>query len=142
MTGNIIVSQHEGGESDAVEFVLLVTQSTIASTIAENVKNIDSQLDEKITSLGSNIASNIADAITENEQKVMTKALYPQDRETFFKTIGVTNQRKNYLKFILPLVNIGWLSLTIPDKPTSPYQKYITTLKGRLLLKLLSKNRR
>jgi hypothetical protein len=37
-------------------------------------------------------------ATTVNEQKVMTKALYPQDRETFFKTIGVTNQRKNYKK--------------------------------------------
>ncbi len=72
----------------------IVTQSTIASTIAENVKNIDNQLDEKITSL----ASTIANATTENEQKVMTKALYPQDRETFFKSIGVTNQRKNYKK--------------------------------------------
>ena len=72
----------------------IVTQSTIASTIAEKVKNIDNQLDEKITSL----SSTIANATTEIEQKVMTKALYPQDRETFFKTIAVTNQRKNYKK--------------------------------------------
>jgi hypothetical protein len=29
---------------------------------------------------------------------------------------------------------MGWMAMTLPDKPTSPNQQYYTTLKGRLLL--------
>ena len=62
-------------------------------------------------------------------------AMRPQDRDVLFIHIGVTNQRKNYQRFIQPLINKGWLTMTIPDKPTSPKQQYLTTLKGRMVLK-------
>lgn len=39
--------------------------------------------------------------------------------------------RANYLK---PLMDAGWLEMTIPDKPTSSRQKYRLTDKGRQLL--------
>lgn len=39
--------------------------------------------------------------------------------------------RKAYLE---PLVTAGWLERTIPDKPTSPNQKYRLTEKGRAWL--------
>ena len=42
-----------------------------------------------------------------------------------------TNFKKNYVD---PLVNDGLLALTVPDKPSSPKQRYITTEKGRNIL--------
>ncbi len=39
--------------------------------------------------------------------------------------------RVNYLQ---PLMEAGWLEMTIPDKPTSSKQKYRLTDKGRQLL--------
>ncbi len=39
--------------------------------------------------------------------------------------------RANYLK---PLMDSGWLEMTIPDKPTSSKQKYRLTDRGRQLL--------
>ena len=42
-----------------------------------------------------------------------------------------TNFKKNYIN---PLVNNGLLALTVPDKPSSPNQRYITTEKGRNVL--------
>jgi len=36
--------------------------------------------------------------------------------------------------FIKPLLGDGYLEMTLPDKPTSPKQKYRTTAKGKALL--------
>ena len=43
--------------------------------------------------------------------------------------------RSNYLQ---PLLDDGWLEMTIPDKPTSSKQKYRLTVKGRKLLSELA----
>ncbi|TVR79546.1 MAG: transcriptional regulator [Chitinophagaceae bacterium] len=112
-----------------------------AGTIAEDINTIDNQADEVVGTISSTIAGTIAGAIAgaiaESEQKILDMANQPKDRETLLNRIGVTNQRKNYDNYMLPLVNKGWLTMTIPDKPTSPNQKYLTTLKGRLVLKFL-----
>jgi len=42
-------------------------------------------------------------------------------------------------KFITPMLEQDLLSMTIPDKPNSPYQKYIITEKGKKLLDELKK---
>ena len=46
--------------------------------------------------------------------------------------------RKDRTKFrnqvLKPLLDTGWLEMTIPDKPTSSKQKYRLTSKGRQLL--------
>ena len=52
--------------------------------------------------------------------------------------------RKDRTKFrnqvLKPLLDIGWLEMTIPDKPTSSKQKYRLTDKGRQLLSELREN--
>lgn len=119
-----------------------ITQSAIAGiqdgTITEVTKLIDKQavstFKEVDSAIAGAIAGAIADALADKEIKILTLALEPQDRLTLLKDVGVTNHRKNYESLMLPLVNKGWLTMTIPDKPTSPNQKYLTTLKGRMAL--------
>ena len=52
--------------------------------------------------------------------------------------------RKDRTKFrnqvLKPLLQGGWLKMTIPDKPTSSKQKYRLTDKGRQLLSVLGEN--
>lgn len=79
----------------------------------------------------------IATALAETEVKVLQTAKQPKDRQTILNHLGVTNHRKNYERFMLSLIELNWLTMTIPDKPTSPNQKYLTTLKGRLILEFL-----
>ena len=126
------------------EITLSIIASMQAGTIAENIKSIDNQADEVLGAVASTIASAIAgaiaSAIAESEIKVLAMAKQPQDRGTLLTHIGLTNQRKNYESHMLPLVEKQWLTMTIPDKPTSPNQKYLTTLKGRLVLEILKKS--
>ena len=128
------------------EITLSIIASMQAGTIAENIKSIDNQANEVIGAVDSAIAgaidSAIAGTIAESELKVLAMARQPQDRETLLSHVGLTNQRKNYESHMLPLVEKNWLTMTIPDKPTSPKQKYLTTLKGRLVLEILKLNKK
>jgi ATP-dependent DNA helicase RecG len=126
------------------EITLSIIASMQAGTIAENLISIDNQVDEVLGAVDSTIAGTIASAIAgtiaESELKVLAMAKNPQVREALLTQIGLTNQRKNYESHMLPLVEKNWLSMTIPNKPTSPKQKYLTTLKGRLVLEILKKS--
>jgi predicted HTH transcriptional regulator len=50
------------------------------------------------------------------------------------KEFGLKNRTKFRRKYIAPLLKEDLISMTIPDKPNSPDQKYILTEKGKLLL--------
>lgn len=61
-----------------------------------------------------------------------------QDRkkEDILSFLGLTNKTENFNRYIKPLIELGWLEWTIPEKPKSKRQKYKLTLKGRKLLKV------
>jgi len=121
-----------------------LTASAIASVqagaIAENIDSIDYQANKIAMTIDSAIAGAIAKTLNENEILVLEIAKLPNDRQTMLSRLGVSNHRKNYERYMLPLIELDWLAMTIPGKLTSPKQQYFTTLKGRLVLELL-KNR-
>jgi ATP-dependent DNA helicase RecG len=48
--------------------------------------------------------------------------------------VGRTNRTKFRDQLLTPLLNAGYIEMTIPDKPRSSKQKYRLTEKGRNLL--------
>jgi len=62
--------------------------------------------------------------------KILSYCTVPKKRSEIFKYIGLTNQTKNFQSKILPLIKIGYIELTIPNKPNSINQKYRTTKKA------------
>jgi ATP-dependent DNA helicase RecG len=54
----------------------------------------------------------------------------PHSRKEILEHIGLKNVYGNYKNHILPLVDMDLLQLTVPEKPTSNKQQYITTNKG------------
>jgi ATP-dependent DNA helicase RecG len=65
---------------------------------------------------------------------VLARAEEPQPRDALQEAAGITDRehfRKTYLE---PLLSAGWLERTIPEKPTSPNQRYRLTAKGRAWL--------
>ena len=55
---------------------------------------------------------------------------------------GRTDRIKFRNQILKPLIDTGWLEMTIPDKPTSSKQKYRLTDKGRDILAELEKPER
>ncbi|TSA38186.1 MAG: ATP-binding protein [Porphyromonadaceae bacterium] len=56
-------------------------------------------------------------------------------RREILSFLGLANQTNNFTNNIKPLIDMGIIELTIPNKPNSRLQKYKLTSKGRKLLK-------
>ena len=63
-------------------------------------------------------------------------------RKDLLLGLSLVNNANNFENYIQSLIAINWITMTIPDKPTSPNQKYLTTLKGRLVLEILKNNKK
>jgi ATP-dependent DNA helicase RecG len=115
--------------------------SNQASNQADFLQFIDIQIITIIGQLASNQASTIAGiiagGIAEKQLTILMECIRAKKREDVLSAIKLSNQRKNYVGYMLPLVELHWLTMTIPDKPTSPNQKYLTILKGRVILEFL-----
>lgn len=63
-------------------------------------------------------------------ESILHKSKSGIDISELMKLAGHTNRTRFRLQVIRPLIDAGLLELTIPDKPQSSKQKYITTEKG------------
>lgn len=57
-------------------------------------------------------------------------------KEILEDALGISNQFKNFKTNIEPLIERGLVQYMLPDNPTSKNQKYYTTVKGRIVLKI------
>ena len=60
-----------------------------------------------------------------------------KSKEEIFQHIGLSNQHKNKIKYLNPLIDYGWIELKHPGNLTHPEQSYIITTTGKRLLALL-----
>lgn len=52
--------------------------------------------------------------------------------------LGRRNRTKFRESYVQPLLDAGWLAMTVPDKPTSRVQRYVMTDAGRRAVEALS----
>ena len=65
---------------------------------------------------------------------ILRKALSEHPMTELMAVMGRTNRTKFRDQVLRPLLDAGWLEMTIPDKPTSRKQRYRTTAAGREVL--------
>ena len=130
-----------GAESTTVNAIAGDQASAIADAIVSYIQRVDIQSKDIIDQIDSDIVNAIADAvvdaIADKEQKLLRICLNAVNRETLLGSINLANHRGNYIEHVKPFVDTNWLTMTIPNKPTSPNQQYLATLKGRLILEFL-----
>ncbi|MCF8362386.1 MAG: putative DNA binding domain-containing protein [Prolixibacteraceae bacterium] len=76
----------------------------------------------------------VSDLVIERIIKVLKYCNVPKSKEEILNKIGLSNQTKNFNDNIKPAVDSGLLEMTMPDKPRSKNQQYITTDKGKRIL--------
>ena len=62
-------------------------------------------------------------------EQIRTYCAEPKTRDEIMRHIGLKDREHFRLDILLPLIEGGLLDLTIPDKPKSPKQKYVTRRK-------------
>ena len=65
---------------------------------------------------------------------ILRKALSDRPMTELMTVVGRTNRTKFRNQVLRPLLEAGWIEMTIPDKPTSKMQRYRTTAAGREVL--------
>ena len=130
----------------AVPFSNLAELSSFFNTLSNQASNqaqSNNDKDFNIFSQWSNEASNQAIEIMEKELHDKVIVIFnilsePKKRAEILESLGLTNQTKNREKYLDPLLNLGWVEMTIPDKPTHKDQKYKRSNQAEILYKLLS----
>ena len=80
----------------------------------------------------------IANTLSEQQIDVLSYTLAPRKKkEILEECLGLSNQTKNFNTHIQPLMDLGLITLTIPNKVTSQYQKYFTSNIGKGVLYVL-----
>jgi len=128
-----------------LELLLEQTAGGIAGGIAGDRASITEDVDNQTIDIAAAIdrdtagaiAAGIAGGIAEKTLKLLEHAQTATSRKELLLSIKLVNNANNFETYIQPLVGINWLAMALPDKPTSPHQKYLTTLKGRLVLEFL-----
>jgi len=94
------------------------------------------------TEVGTQVSTEVYSQVklsTEEIQKLLDYCKEPRSRQEMQTFCGIKTAEYFRKNIIRPLVDIGLLRLTIPDKPTSSKQRYATTANGLLFAK--SENR-
>jgi ATP-dependent DNA helicase RecG len=115
--------------SDIIDYQLV-------SKILDN--NISSVLDYVRGRLKSSISSQVTKSVTKSLLHFVDLIDFMKEeksREEILSFLGLGNQTRNAENNIKPLLEIGVLEMTVPDKPKSQNQKYKLSDKGRKLLK-------
>jgi len=108
------------------------------ANIISSLNKINTYLSLSVSELRDKDRDAIKDRVNTSIIKVLQYCKEPKSSDEIFEKIGLYKNTKNHNHHIKPLIEINWLNQTIPDKPTSKYQKYYTTDLGKKLLAIIS----
>lgn len=66
--------------------------------------------------------------------EILQAATEPKERDALQLVSGIHHRQHFYREYLHPLLAAGLLAFTVPDKPRSPKQRYVTTAAGRAMI--------
>lgn len=107
-----------------------------------HLNEINTYLSLSVSEIGDRDREDIRKEINDMTKMVLNFCTKPKSRDELFEKIGLYKNTKNFQNHIKPLIDLGWLFYTIPNKLTSRDQKYYTTDLGKNLLTIVSGNQK
>ncbi len=89
-------------------------------------KNNDSESIKRASGIKKGLSCNY-EKISSDQVKILKKCKVESSASELIKISGRTNKTKFKQDILNPLIKCGFFELTIPDRPTSPNQKYRLT---------------
>ena len=112
-------------EHGVAEPMIEVADSWVTTTFKRPVEQIGTKL-----------------APSRHQVAIIRNCLSEKTISDLMKVLGRSDRTKFRNQVLKPLLEAGWLEMTIPDKPTSSKQKYRLTARGRNLLAQLEEGER
>jgi predicted transcriptional regulator len=109
--------------------------------IINTLSEIDNHLRSQKTVKRDQIEPKLLSLLESVFLKVLAFCEQPQSRLAILEILKLYNNSRNFDNYIKPLIEVGWLNLTLPNKPTSKNQQYYTTELGKKLLTILTEER-
>jgi len=102
------------------------------STNATNAKNVTNSIKRKYEPVTEQVPSKYRASTT--QVKILKVCKEPRLRDEIQKCVNL--KHREYFRSVIlnPLIKAGLIVMTIPDKPQSSKQKYVTTKRGKALL--------
>lgn len=107
---------------------------TSDSMESEVLKNALSRLNDQASDQAVRI---IESQLNDKVLAILNVLEEPKKRVEILEHIGLRNHSDNREKYLDPLVKLGWIEMTIPEKPTHKDQKYKRTIQGEILYNLI-----
>ena len=107
---------------------------TSDSMESEVLKNALSRLNDQASDQAVRI---IESQLNDKVLAILNVLEEPKKRVEILEHIGLRNHSDNREKYLDPLVKLGWIEMTIPEKPTHKDQKYKRTIQGEILCNLI-----
>ena len=96
------------------------------------------QASNQVSNQVSNQANHILEVNLHGKVKAMLGVTEDwKSKEDIFQHIQLSNQHKNRVKYLDPLIEYGWIEMKFPDSKTHPEQRYKLTESGKRLLDLI-----
>jgi ATP-dependent DNA helicase RecG len=106
--------------------------------IIKELKDINTYLSLSVSEIGDRDKEAIKERISEMTKGILNYCTEPKSRDELFEKMGLYKNTKNFQNHIKPLIHLGWIYLTLPNKLTSRDQKYYTTDLGKKLITIVS----
>ncbi|MDP3914650.1 MAG: KTSC domain-containing protein [Bacteroidota bacterium] len=106
--------------------------------IFKNLIEINPYLSLSVSQTGDRDREAITNSISPKAKQILECCSEPKTRDEIFELISLYKNTKNFQKHIKPLIDAGWLKLTLPDKLTSRAQQYFTSELGEQLMKTIA----
>lgn len=91
---------------------------------------------EQVTTKKSeHVSEHVSEDVSEQVKSTLVFCQVPRSRSEILYQLGIGDHYNNYRRHLEPLLNTGLVERTIPENPRDRNQKYVTTPKGKQLIK-------